>query len=91
MGKRFSFSITELYEALRVMSDAPCYDFCNEFDVFFFVDFCDTPPDLFDPNKSKNLYLCNLCLKYIHRFLNYSFLDRKDTPNIVSKTVLYFM
>lgn len=90
MGKRFSFSIIELNKALGFVSDAPCCDFCDEYDaIAIYANFYDNPPDTF--SKAKDLYLRNPCLKYIHRFLSYSFLDRKDASSIPSKTELYFL
>lgn len=66
--------------------------FCDEFDVVVvYVNFYDNPPEMFDPIKFKDLYLCKSCLKYIHRSLAYSFSGRKDAPNILSKAKLYFM
>ncbi|XP_043809045.1 extensin-like [Manihot esculenta] len=56
-----------------------------------YLELCDNPPDSYSPTKSKDLYLKNPSLKYIHRFLAYTFSGRKDAPNILIRMELYIL
>lgn len=43
-----------------------------------YAKFCGNPPGIIDSNKSKDLYFCDSCMKYMHRFLAYYFSCQKD-------------
>lgn len=51
----------------------------------------DNPLDTYCANKSKNLFLRNPCLKFLHTFLAYAFSGRKDASNILTRTELFFL
>lgn len=95
MGNHFNFLIVEFDNALCFSvfnNEHPYCDFCNDFDATaMYVELCDNPLDTYELSKSKDLYLRDPCMKYIHRFLAYSFSGQKDAPNILSKIKLYFM
>lgn len=89
----FFFSIAQFHDALGFFereSEHPYCDFCYDFDSIPVYEECDNPLETYDSSKSKDLYLKDPCKKYIHRFLAYSFSDRRDAPSILSKTELFF-
>ncbi|KAL2520787.1 Uncharacterized protein Fot_24710 [Forsythia ovata] len=48
-------------------------------------------PNYYDPSKSKDSYLRDPALKYIHRFLAFTFSGRKDSAAVLCKSEFYFM
>ena len=68
------------------------WDFSDKFNPSnAYLELCDNPLDSYSPTRSKDLYLKNPSLKYIHRFLAYTFSGRKDAPNILTRTELYIL
>lgn len=66
------------------------WDFSAEFNAnIAYTDLCDNLLDIYSSIKSKDLYLKNPSLKYLHRFLTYTFSGRKNASNILNKTELY--
>lgn len=94
MGKCFHLSIVQFSDVLGFSTrerDHPYCEFCGDFDpVTLYAEFCDNPPDTYDLNKSKDLCLHEPCMKYIPRFLAYSFSGRRDAPSVLSKIELLF-
>lgn len=94
-GQHFNISITQFNTTLGF--DDPKYtypycDFCYYFDlVTIYDELWTNHPDPYDSSESKDLYLRDPCMKYIHRFLAYSFSGCKDAPSVVSKIELYFL
>lgn len=48
-------------------------------------------PSYYEPGKSKASYLHDPTLKYIHRFLAFTFSGRKDYAGVLTKTELFFL
>lgn len=69
LGYHFCMSIAEFNPVLGFESQVSTCDFPPDFDAnSVYADFCDHPLDAYYSNKSKDLFLCNTCLKYLHRF-----------------------
>lgn len=68
---------------------------CDFFEDFkqttIYDELCINQSVAYDPNKSKDLYLRDHYMKYIHRFLAYSFSNHRDALRIISKIDLYFL
>ncbi|KAL0446217.1 UNVERIFIED_CONTAM: putative mitochondrial protein [Sesamum latifolium] len=45
----------------------------------------------YDSSKTKDTYIRDLALKYLHRFLAYTFSGRKDSSTALNKTELFFL
>lgn len=90
IGQRFRMSMNEFNTTLGFDCQNTTCDFPVDFDTStIYVELCDNPPNLYSATRSKDLYLRNPCLKYLHRLLAYTFYGRKDATNILTKTELY--
>lgn len=84
-------SMHEFNTALGFDCQNTTCDFPDDFDnTAIYVELCDNPSDLYSSTRSKDLHLSNHCLKYLHRFLAYTFSGRKDATNILIKTDFTF-
>lgn len=70
----------------------PLCNFDKDFNVVtVYEELCQDLSGTYDPSKTKDLYLWESNMKYINRFLAYSFSGCKDALSILSKTKLYFL
>ena len=92
LGQRFRLSLQEFGTAMGCECLDSTWDFSAEFNPSTaYLELCDNPPDSYSPTRSKDLYLKNSSLKYLHKFLAYTFSGRKDAPNILTRTELYIL
>lgn len=82
MGTCFNYSIAQFNDVLGFFDpfyeDLFC-DFCEDFNpTIVYDELYDNLPDTYDPNNSKDLFLQEVSMKYIHKFLAYSFSGWKD-------------
>ncbi|XP_043817312.1 uncharacterized protein LOC122724981 [Manihot esculenta] len=92
LGQRFRLSMHEFGVAMGSECLGSTWDFPTDFNPSnAYLELCDNPPDSYLPTRSKDLYLRNPSLKYLHRLLAYTFSGRKDAPNILTKTELYIL
>ena len=99
MGKDFKLSITEFNIAFGFITEeyaksdeylnSTC-DFSENFEPVRLYRNLSTS-DHYDPSKSKDSYLRDPVLKYIHRFLAFTFSGRKDSAGVLSKAEFYFL
>ena len=101
MGKDFKLSITDFNVAFGFIS--PEYaqtdeyltsfcDFSSDFaPVSLYRQWTATKSALYHPSQSIDNYLRDPILKYVHRFLSFSFSGRQGRSNLLSKTEFYFL
>ncbi|CAI9768030.1 unnamed protein product [Fraxinus pennsylvanica] len=99
IGKEFKFSITEFNAAFGFINEeyavtdeylnSPC-DYSENFEP---VSLYKAPStyNYYDSSKSKDSYLRDPALKYIHRFLAFTFSGRKDSAAVLAKSEFYFL
>lgn len=84
--------IAEFNSAMGFDPQVLTCDFSPKFDATsMHANFCEHPLDAHCLNKSKDLFLRNPYLNYLHRFLAYSFSGCKDASNILTKTKPFFL
>ena len=99
MGKDFKLSITQFNIAFGFITEeyansdeylnSTC-DFSENFEPVSLYKTLSTA-ERYDPSKSKDSYLHDPVLKYIHRFLALTFSGRKDSAGVLSKAEFYFL
>ncbi|KAL0439143.1 UNVERIFIED_CONTAM: hypothetical protein Slati_2397300 [Sesamum latifolium] len=103
-GRTFQLSVTDFNLALGFIDStlAQSEDYltsaCDFSDNFvpqrFYLDITTNVPRnnrVYDSSKTKDSYIEDPALKYLHRFLAYTFLGRKDSSAALNKMKLFFL
>jgi hypothetical protein len=101
LGQRFNLSINDFNAAMGFVNEeelgnddylAQLCDFDDHFDpLTVYRGMTNRSNISYDSGSSKDYYVHSPSLKYIHRFLAFSFSGRKDSPSVMSKTELFFL
>ncbi|KAH6784616.1 hypothetical protein C2S52_009575 [Perilla frutescens var. hirtella] len=100
MEKLFKFSITQFNVAFGFVDEDTTLedsylnracDFDRDFHHVALFSKWSTSQMPYNPSSSKACYLHSITLRYIHKFMAFTFSGRKDGANVLNKTEFFFL